>query len=1571
MRKYADNFDFTNGDKAIDRSDFEGNPDAYNGEIAKKSNNPSEIAETIIYAENTDNNGAIKEPTIDHKQAIIAEGIVPITEKVFIDSSDVNDIVPSMKKHYFDDNGRKIDDLAQEMSERAGVEITPKDITDFIKENPKGVKDFYKKGKNKIAESGVLASNEIFDLKAKFEDITGLPATNEFLLKAIEQQNRKDENESVLDNMSDEDFEKAYNDAQQFKKENYGSSEKNTTSESNNESENTPSNERKQRVQGDNTKKPTIKERVAERVKLSDAKIDANSDLIKAKLKAFKDMFPSADINPDDYNTNGFSAEAIVDMVAKAAKSLIEAGITIDEAIKQAIEGYNTHFDDVVDYDAVSEKVKPKKETKNFESKSGKKSLLNRLVEGGNSKDITEALKELSPNYDVRNQEKSDSEAKSFIDKVGIAEALYAAKNNLIPNADIRMLVYDEALTRLKNEIDNDSEQNPLDREALIQEFKDLSNSFDNEVRNMGQGLSILNYIYNKNQSLKYNLTKVIEDYKRNDPNGEIPAEVKDKFEKLEEKLKDLEEKTKEAEARAKIAEEELAIKNVKEDIDRKKQLANKNKSGLTPAEQNRKKVLKNKFFGRLNDATSLVAMLADPEFREYLGLTFKQAKGDFKNFSNKLINELGKGATKHLDTLFNEAKNTKLKSEQTIIIDEDGNIKIPAKMLRDLVEAGYNDINEISQIIHESILEEYPDVEIRDVRDALTGYGKQINPNKDEITEKINKLKEYGRLLSAYDDVINGEMPKKSGLKRLKPEQKARELRREVNRLAKELNIEPIDLDKQWASALDRIKSSLKNQIEDLDKQIANGEKRKIERTNTPLDSEAIGLKELRDAKKKTLDEMVGKPELTEEQKILRAESFLEKSINKLQEEIDANNIAFRDKPTKLNSDKLVELRAKKKALLEAKKELRQEAGLIDEQRLKIAKTRVKNQIEDLQTRIDNKDFSKKEVTPVLADNELNSLRAEKEAIYEEFEKQKYLQELQNRSFTKKLTDELLESLGLARAIKASLDLGLIGIQLRGFTYSELFRNPIELARKLIKTFGAIGSQSKTNKAMSLLIGHPLYPLAKKLDIGITHPDLRNEVREELASGNLLHFIWSLPIIATEKLGGKSITQLKRKSVGDYFIDSVKKQYNKLFKNNKPITESNEKFSIAEQWRNVNAFEAVERGLSTYGNQLRFEEFVRGVERLKIEGKDEINHKDEYEALASYIRTFSGRSKPAGLEMNQKALNVFFFSFKNAVSVFQQLNPYYLFYDLNKTNLKNGKFKPTVAGKMAMATMFKSVASSSATLLFLMAGYNSTKDEEDEEATIELDPRSSDFGKFKMGDFRYDPWGGYVPLITLYARLLTEEVKKSDGTVEKLGESRFGIQSRGDAMSRFLINKESPGFQMFHHYVTSVEKIDEVTGDKSRVNSFGKKLSEDEAFSMYPIFMGSIKDAVKNDFEGVQSFLTAYSILGLGNVQYYETKAGESNEQKFEKSQAKNKLKSLIPEAQKIKEKEVSAVKRMESALNELEMMKIAKQRNIPYYVGNGESIDVSDMDFDSDISEIKKEIDSEKKRLKIEDKK
>ena len=246
-------------------------------------------------------------------------------------------------------------------------------------------------------------------------------------------------------------------------------------------------------------------------------------------------------------------------------------------------------------------------------------------------------------------------------------------------------------------------------------------------------------------------------------------------------------------------------------------------------------------------------------------------------------------------------------------------------------------------------------------------------------------------------------------------------------------------------------------------------------------------------------------------------------------------------------------------------------------------------------------------------------------------------------------------------------------------------------------------------------------------------------------------------------------------------------------------------------------------------------------------------------------------QTQHGALVKNQKILNVFFFSFKNAASVFQQLNPIY-YAGLQANSFKEGDYKPSVANQMALSLLFKSVASSAATMLFIAAGYNAYKDEEDDELTIETDPRSSDFMKIKIGDVRYDPWGGYVPLITLYARLLTEEVKDKEGEVYKFGERRFsGIKNRWDASSRFLINKESPSFQLIHKYLESTDKEDSETGEMTRYTPWNKKLLEDDSFSFYPIFIESVKESVENDFEGVQMFLTAYSVFGLGNVQYYE----------------------------------------------------------------------------------------------------
>lgn len=185
---YADDFDFTAGEKAPEVND---NIDI-NSHIANSSQNPVEVAQAIS---DIDNDALINE-NIGYKDRIIAEQIGKVKRNSFIENDDANNINRSLAKSYFNSNGKSIDVLAQEMSDTAGIEITPQDIVDFIKENPNGPDSLFSRVKREARGP----------LENRFTELTGLPANEKYLAKAVEQQNFKDNFATSLDFMSDEEL---------------------------------------------------------------------------------------------------------------------------------------------------------------------------------------------------------------------------------------------------------------------------------------------------------------------------------------------------------------------------------------------------------------------------------------------------------------------------------------------------------------------------------------------------------------------------------------------------------------------------------------------------------------------------------------------------------------------------------------------------------------------------------------------------------------------------------------------------------------------------------------------------------------------------------------------------------------------------------------------------------------------------------------------------------------------------------------------------------------------------------------------------------------------------------------------------------------------------------------------------------------------------------------------------------------------------------------------------------------------------------------------------------------------
>jgi hypothetical protein len=75
----------------------------------------------------------------------------------------------------------------------------------------------------------------------------------------------------------------------------------------------------------------------------------------------------------------------------------------------------------------------------------------------------------------------------------------------------------------------------------------------------------------------------------------------------------------------------------------------------------------------------------------------------------------------------------------------------------------------------------------------------------------------------------------------------------------------------------------------------------------------------------------------------------------------------------------------------------------------------------------------------------------------------------------------------------------------------------------------------------------------------------------------------------------------------------------------------------------------------------------------------------------------------------------------------------------------------------------------------------------------VEEDLRSSDFGKLKFGNTRFDISGGVSNIVVLLSRLIAKSTKSTTtGIVRELG-SGYGQQSVGDVFSNFVEGKLSP----------------------------------------------------------------------------------------------------------------------------------------------------------------------------------
>jgi hypothetical protein len=158
-------------------------------------------------------------------------------------------------------------------------------------------------------------------------------------------------------------------------------------------------------------------------------------------------------------------------------------------------------------------------------------------------------------------------------------------------------------------------------------------------------------------------------------------------------------------------------------------------------------------------------------------------------------------------------------------------------KLAKNYFVSGITSIEEIVDKVYDDVKDLVENVSKRDIRDAISGYGKDTRPTQDELQRELYDLREQAKLISRIEDA-------ESGVKKAKDERVKRVASDEVLKLRARLK----DLTK-GEDSLEAIKKSLKRRIAETKNKIDKKDYSKPEKIEVELDDEA---KKLQDAYRK-----------------------------------------------------------------------------------------------------------------------------------------------------------------------------------------------------------------------------------------------------------------------------------------------------------------------------------------------------------------------------------------------------------------------------------------------------------------------------------------------------------------------------------------------------------------------------------------------------------------------------------------------------------------------------------------------------------------------------------------------
>jgi len=1100
------------------------------------------------------------------------------------------------------------------------------------------------------------------------------------------------------------------------------------------------------------------------------------------------------------------SVEDIIGMIEKSPKlaAYIEQNMPVADFVQFVLD-IKQEEDDAMDLPVIA----PSGE---FRSKA----VVNRAFDEAQDEDIRAELQFLGLNYEVEKHANARAAATEFVQRVGVDKAMRAVRTSMVEGG-MAAVIWGIAIDEVGYKIAVTSDPELI--MDLRRQEAELIDGMGRQGSDAGRFSSQLQDVY-ENSDFSYRFTKLRERWI--EVGGKMTPELEAKFLQYEEEIR----AAKEEIAKYKATEQERADQ---EAMDNLRAGFNRNKGKKTKVSEQAYK-----YAGKLREFKTKPIVIRDADGNPIEIETMGMTMNDIIEIGAQALETVGKIADamsamvealnqqpwyQNLSERDQEAVRNQIRDMVDQSTEEEeigGQLRIPKWLVRKLVEEGAQTMDEVIEGLRMYLPEQLVNISDREIRDAVTGYGKTVNLSQDEIDVTLRRIKRIGQLVSKIEDARNKIRPLRSGLQRDKLEADERAMQKELNELMKDIPQDAADEAKQLKSALDAIKTRLRNQMEDIERAIETGEA--ISRASgVPYDDEATQLRTQRDELKKQYDEVFG-DDINEKARINRAERASQRALDKVNKQIAENDLAMR-RSTSVTSPKLQAIKAQLEAQRIRLEELRTAAGIFATRQLEQRKEAAKRQIAEYEKRLREKDFGpRKKKSATIGDQELVRLLANKQAVKDKYDRELYAEQLRNLKGWAKWRVRLVESINLPRALVTGFEFSAMLIQGWIMTISSLVLNPKRFALAVKNMIQHFASPTAAHNWLSTLKSQPYYGDMKADGLRITDLDGKASQREDIIKSNYINTVW--------KYLGYTLR----------FADQ----------------------EVWDQWIAMNPAQAFERGISGLMNTFRVERYLDGWKMLERQGKTHAAHSKEYKELADVMNTATGvPSLGKKLDSVSDLLSVPYFSVRLWYSVIKQMT------------LLHFVRSSSVARKIAMTDMMTAMAVTggiyAAIRAAILAGMFDD-DDDDEKWQVEDDPRSSNFGKFSKGNIHIDMWGGRQQFTVFMSRMLTQEIKStSSGEIQKMGYNN--TRTMWGEIGRYNSTKLAPTVKFA---VTWLDSRFDKDGNRKR---FGDELDlQEEALSnMYPMYFETLAEIKKENPELYTQFaLSFYAGLG-GGVQVYD----------------------------------------------------------------------------------------------------